>query len=419
MKQKIEHIFRHPLISGSAVIFFGALFGNVFNFIFSVYMISHLSSANNGTLIALISLINLPSLAVNSFAPTIINFAGPYFANDELTKVRGLYNQMGKLFFILNITLLIISLIFIPQISDFFHINDHFLLVLATVTVFIGLFNVLNSAFLQAKLAFKSMSALLIFSAVLKLGFGIVFVIVGYQVYGAVVALFLSTLIPFLLSFLPLKNILQKKAEKAPLQMKRLFRYSIPSAIAVLGMTAFITTDVLLVKHFFPPAQAGFYAGISLIGRVIFYFSSPIASVMFPLVVQKMSVNQQYTNIFFLSLLLVLVPSLAITGVYFFFPHVVLQIFHIKNISFYETNLLGFMGLYISLYAIVSILSNFYLSIKKTDIYIPITCAAVTQIILIWFYHATFFSLITISFTVLFLLFIVLLLYYPYATRQK
>ena len=53
---------------------------------------------------------------------------------------------------------------------------------------------------------------------------------------------------------------------------------------------------LILVKHFFSPHDAGIYAGLSLIGRVIFFFSAPIASVMFPVIVQKYARKENYEN---------------------------------------------------------------------------------------------------------------------------
>lgn len=418
MRKKLKAIIQHPLISGSSVIFLGTLLGNVFNFFFTVYMLANLSGADNGILAAVVSLITIPSLAAGAIAPAIVNFSGAYFAKNEIEKAHDLYAKIGKMYLMLGAIFFILFMLFIPQISVFFKIQSHFLLIIANIAIFMSFFSALNMAFLQARLSFTYISVLAVVGAMLKMSGGALLITMGYAVNGAVVALFISLLIPFLISFSPLKSFLKRRTEKSNIEIKKIVLYGLPSAMTVIGMTSFITTDILLVKHFFSLSAAGYYASISIIAKVIFYFSSPISTVMFPLVVQKINKHEKYTGTFGISLLLVLLPSVGITGAYFLLPNFILHIFHVKNISLYDIHLLGYFGIFISLYAVLSIMTNFYLSINKTKIFIPIIIAAIGQILGIYAYHTTFYAVILVSLTSTFLLLLSLLLYYPYATRE-
>src|SRR5579864_4922526 len=49
-----------------------------------------------------------------------------------------------------------------------------------------------------------------------------------------------------------------------------------------VGQVILGNLDILLVKHFFPPAEAGIYAAVALVGRVVFMLSWSIVSSMFP-----------------------------------------------------------------------------------------------------------------------------------------
>ena len=40
--------------------------------------------------------------------------------------------------------------------------------------------------------------------------------------------------------------------------------------------------DIILVKHFFPPIEAGVYAAVALVGRVVYMLSWSVVSSMFP-----------------------------------------------------------------------------------------------------------------------------------------
>lgn len=418
MKQKAKKILKHPLIAGSSVIFFGTLFGNVFNFLFTAYMIRFLPPGDKGVLFALISIITLPSLAANAILPSILSFAGKYFANNEISHVHGLYSKITKLYMYLGAAFSVLFLVCIPFLSSFLKIANYQLLLLANIVIFISFFTVINTGFLQAKLAFRFISLISILNAVLKLVVGVILVTLGFAVGGAVWALVISTILLYVLSFIPIRFVFDKKTVKEKVNTKELILYGLPSAIAMLGLTSFITSDILLVKHFFHPLEVDFYAGLAVISRVIFYFSAPIALVMFPLIVQKNARNENSNGIFLLSIFLVFIPSVAITVMYFLIPDFIMGIFGIKNIYIFNNNLLGMFGLFITTYAIASVLVNFYLSIKKTVVYLPTLIAALAQVVGIWFYHDSFLSVITVSLVTTLLLVIILLLYYPYATKK-
>lgn len=419
MKQKAKEFLKHPLIEGSTIIFLGTLFGNVFNFLYTIFMLRLLPSGDKGVLFALISIITLPSLAANAITPSIVTFAGSYFAKKDLQHVHGLYSKILKVYLASGMLFFLIFLLFIPFLSEFFKISNHQLLLLANVIIFINFFNTINSGFLQAKLAFGFISFINILNPILKLVSGILLVMLGFAVGGAVVAIVVSALISFIFTFVPLKFVFNKNAKKESVSTRELIIYGLPSAIIILGSTSLITTDILLVKHFFHPFQADFYAGISIIGRVIFYFSSPIAIVMFPLIVQKTSKNESNKGIFILSIFLVLLPSIVITAAYFLFPNLIMNVFGVKNINPGHWFLLGMFGIFISIYSVGSVLINYYLSIKKTNIYVPIIVSVAIQIIGIWFYHESFLSVIIISIIAVLLLVISLLLYYPHATKKQ
>lgn len=419
MKERAKQLIKHPLIYGTSVVIIGNLVANFFNFLFNLFMSRNLTIAEYGVLASIAALIAFPALAVGAITPMVVHFAGKYFATGELAMVRGLYLKISKWLVVLAIVVCSLFLIFIPQISAFFHINDVGILILTDVIIFFILISVMNGALIQAKLAFVFQSFLTLAGALTKIIVGTILVLGGFAIGGAVFAFFLSFLITYVVSFVPLKFIFDTKTKPVHIETKELFEYGIPSAITLIAMTSFISADIMLVKHFFHPDQAGIYAGLSLVGKVIFYLSAPIGSVMFPLIVQKYSKNENFTNTFKFSLLLVLIPSIILNVFYYLFPEFTILFFLKKTEYLAVSSLLWLFGIVITLYSLLTIITNFYLSIKKTIIFIPVLLGALLQIVLICLYHETFLQIVTISFWITFLLVFGLLLYYPYATQKK
>lgn len=418
MKERAKKLFSHPLIYGSSIVIIGNLFANFFNFLFNLFMSRNLSVADYGVLASIIALISFPSLAVGAVSPMVVHFAGTYFANGKLAMVRGLYVKMFKFLFGFALIICLLFWLSVPQIKDFFHINDTSILLLTNVIIFLIVITVINVALIQAKLAFFFQVFLSTIGAITKLVSGVVLVMAGYAVGGAVLSLLLTFLVTYLISFFPLRFIFHKKVQAVKINTRELFDYGAPSALTLLALTSLISADIILVKHFFSPTDAGIYAGLALIGKVIFYVSAPIGSVMFPVIVQKYSKNENFTNTFKFSLLLVIVPSFLMSLFYYVFPEFTILFFLKKSEYLTASSLLWLFGVFIALYSVLTIVTNFYLSIKKTRIYIPIIIGALLQAILIFNFHKSFLQVITVSTSITFLLVLSLLLYYPYATKK-
>lgn len=412
MKQKIINSIKHPLISGSMVVFSGSIVGSAINFFFNLYMSRNLSLADYGILASLISILSLFAVISGSAIPMIINFAANYFARKDYDHVRGLFKKATIYYSLLGFFVFLIFLIFPIQIGKFFNIHQSYLLILCGLCVLITFLSTVNGALLQANLSFRFISISNFIASISKFILGIGFFMLGWGVSGAMDALLVSLIISYLMTYYPLRFLFARGLNTPKINMKELFMYGAPAAIATFCITLFITTDIMLVKHFSPPDKAGIYAGLSLVGKVIYFLTAPISMVMFPLISQKHAKKENYNNTFLLSLVIVLIPSLAITIFYFLFPVFSINVFIKKKEYLQAAGLLGFFGIFITLYSLLTIFTNFFLSIKKTNIWIPISLAALAQLILIWFYHQSFYQVVMISVAITTVLLLFFIYYY-------
>src|SRR4029079_13968071 len=114
----------------------------------------------------------------------------------------------------------------------------------------------INIAYIQAKLAFGFQVFLSTISACAKLIFGFIFVSLGHAISGAIGALVVASTVFYIASFIPIRFVFNKKIKSVAINSKEIFRYGIPSALTLFGLTAFISLDILLIKHLFDPVQA-------------------------------------------------------------------------------------------------------------------------------------------------------------------
>jgi O-antigen/teichoic acid export membrane protein len=412
MKKFISPILNNPLLTGSALIFLGSNFGNVFNLLNTIYLTNHLTLSDYGTVASLISVTMLFTLPAGAAVPMLVNFAATYFAKNELSAVRGLFNQSTKILAVIGIVILLLFSIFSGFLAAFFQIQNTNLLVISGLCICIIYIGVINGALLQAKLAFNYVSFINFLGASVKFGLAVLFVSLGFAATGVMWAYFLSFLLPYLFTFIPLREVFKKHVKDVKTSTGQLFTYGAPASIALFSLTALTTTDLMVVKHFFNPNEAGVYAVLTVVGKVIFFLTAPIANVMFPIIVQKYTKAENYHKDFYLSLLMIAVPSVSVTLIYFFMPEISITFFNKQKEALTAAPFLGLYGIFISVYSILYIMTNFFLSINKTKISFPIAAAALLQLFLLWLFHETFQIVISISLSLSIVLLGVLLLYY-------
>lgn len=410
---------KNPLVSGSTVIFIGTFVGNIFNFLFNFFMARNLTVFDYGTLATLASVILLFGLAADAFMPSVIHFTGIYFAKKEIHKARMLFWALNKAFFITGGIILVALFVFNESIGRFLNINSPSLIFITGFSIFFAFLCVLNRGMILAKLSFSYISFLNFFHSLLKFMAGVVFVLLGMRVQGAMLAFFLGFLSYYILTFIPLKFVFNNKIVKNVVGIKEIFTYGAPSGLAMLGATLFITTDIMLVKHFYEAKEAGIYAGMSLLGRIIYFFSAPVASVLFPLVVQKQAHNERHSNLFYIAFAFVLISSLGITIFYFFFPEFSIRLLLKQEEYLVVKPILWIFGIFVMLYSLLFLVVNYYLSIRKIIIFIPIIFAALFQAGALWIYHGSFLTIIIISIISISMPLIFILAHYFFYGRNK
>jgi O-antigen/teichoic acid export membrane protein len=408
-----NYLLKHELISGSIYVFTGSIVSNLFNFFFSIFMSRNLTVEGFGILASTFSLIALIGIPAGAIVPTIVSFAGAHFAKEDYGSVKALLFGFAKPLLMVSLTVFFVFFILAGPIGNFFKISDHLIILIIGASIAFAYVGVMSNGLLQAKLAFKYMSIITLIGSALKFILGVGLVFLGFSTSGAVWAVFISGVIPSILGFVYLKSVFISKINtKDKINLKDILSYGIPSSLAVLGITSLASSDILLVKHFFDPLHAGIYAGLSLVGKVIFFFTGSITGVMFPLIVKKHARNENYNNIFKMAVAMVLVPSILISAFYFMYPDFSINFF-VKNATYRSaSDLLGLFGIFITTYSLITLFVYYFLSIKKTNVFIPVVFSAIVQSLLITFYHSSLFVVVMISLSVSLLLLATLIVYY-------
>lgn len=410
----LKKLIGHELITGSFFIFAGGMLANVLAFILNLFLARNLSYSDYAIFASLLSIVTLAAIPSGSFTSIIVKFATDYYSKGEKGKLKAFYLLFFKFVLSLSAIFVLISILFSPILISYLHLDSGLYAVAVGITIASFYLMNFHMAFLQSLLKFGFISFMNSFGGILKLFFGVGLVLLGFRAFGGLWAIFFMTTGMFLISFFPLRKILtaQKIKEKIALNRKEILEYSIPAFFVVLCMTSFTSSDVILARHFFSSETAGLYAGLSLIGRVIFYFTAPIPMVMFPLLVKRHSIGRGFINLFYLAILLVLLPSIAITALYFVRPNLVINIFLAGRNYLTVAPYLWLYGMFVTVFSVANLFASLFLSLNKTKIVYPVIAASVLQIVLINIFHRSFYDVIVYSLISVSLLLLMLTSYF-------
>ncbi|QQG47055.1 MAG: oligosaccharide flippase family protein [Candidatus Woesebacteria bacterium] len=406
--KKIKEVLNHPMASSSALLIFGSLGINVINLIYHFVMGNILGPVNYGTLLSLYSILYILSIVPLSSSVAIVKFISKSKSKKERMVV---YNAIKKLILYIAIFGSAFVVILSPIISNFLNIKDVVSTLLTAGVLFFSLITLVNQASLQGILKFMGVVLPNFVSSAIKLILGVVLVWVGFSVEGAMFAVVIGVAVAYILSQSMAKKHFSGNSKKE-FDLKPFFNYSKPVLLQAFAFTSLFTTDVILVKHFFSPFDAGLYAALSTLGKIVYFGASPVASVMFPYVSGKHSRGEKYIKVLWGALLLTASISFGVVVIYALFPNLVVKILYAKYIK--AVPYLVWMGAFIAFYTIANLLTNFFLSIDKLKIVLVPLFFAILQIILIWFYHNSILQVIQVSLIEMIFLCLILFTYLVY-----
>lgn len=369
---------------------------NAVNYIYHMIMGRVLGPSDYGTLAALISLITILAILPQSFSLAIVKFVS---AAKDKEEIKSIYNLFNKKIYYLSSCILILTLIFSNNISRFLNIKNVFLLYLISLAFFFLIPAAFYRAILQGMLKFKVLVTSIFSDTLVKLILGLSLVLIGYQVFGAILGILIASTVGWGVALYFLKDFRNKGRSNFSVRAKPILLYTIPVFFQFITLTSFYSADVLLVKHFFNSFNAGIYAAVSSLGKIIFFAAAPFTSVMFPIISMRNSKNEKFIKIFLLTIAITLGASIAVLFIYFVFPEFAISLLYGDEYLSGASILLPY-GLFVTTLSLAWVIINFNLSIGKIKT-VSIPCAgALLQIILILYFHDSLMQVVLVSLSV-------------------
>jgi O-antigen/teichoic acid export membrane protein len=258
-------------ISGGTILVISLMVVNLINFVFNAFLGRVLSFDDFGLITLINTFLYIAMIAFNALSTTVNHKIAYLSGENNLQKEQFFFKKTLKKTVFISILISLLWIIAIPFIDNFFKIGTYLVPLLFTPIITLGVITSIDKGFLQGTFRFQAVAIIITLEAFSKLVFAYLFVRINLN-YWTYVAIPLSIIFAFLLatSFTVEKNSEIQIHEKYVFPKKFFFA----ALLTGIASIAFLTIDVLLVKHFLSPTKAGQYALLSLIGKMVFFFGS-------------------------------------------------------------------------------------------------------------------------------------------------
>lgn len=411
----LSSITSHYLFKNSALVFVGSTAANFSGWLYHLFVGRILGPEKYAELSALFALFYILNVLSSVAQISLLKFFSVFKARNDYGQANTLFWTITKKIAIVEVVFAIVLLPFTPFLSAYLHISSYGYFLLVYIIFATSTIAVVGGAALQGFQRFMPLAVLSNIGMFLRLITGIAGAFFG--VGWTLIASIASNIGSYVLYFFPLRFIFRHKPKPITMSKQDAVRYAIPVLMTTLGITVLNSQDVLLVKHYFTSFDAGIYASLSVLGKIIFYASSAVGFVLFPLVAERKELRSDFRRSVLLGLVAVGTMSFAITVVYFLFPNIV--VLPLGPAFTGAIPYLGWFGIFVTFYTMATLLIQTLLAMGATKIWLITMTAAFIQYLLITLYHATLYEITYVNTLVAMILCSSLLIYYRYATKNS
>jgi O-antigen/teichoic acid export membrane protein len=300
---------RHKLLGGSLTLLAGSGLVGVTNLVYNVVTARLLGPTGFAHATAVYTLLMLASAITLSFQVVCAKYVASHETADEKAAIFAALHLRA---WVAGISLGLVLFVFNRVLTAYLNLPDPVLIsLLALGTAFYIPLGV-RRGYVQGVHAFGALAINFMLEGVVRLGGAFLLIHLGLGVKGAVLASVIAVIASYF-SAKPSPGVHSLGPELIPIS----FGEGLQAIVFFSGQVVINNFDIVLVKHFFSSDQAGIYAAVSLVGRLVNMCAWSVVNTMFPVSAAARSSDREARPVLFLSLGMVFfILSVLILGLW-------------------------------------------------------------------------------------------------------
>lgn len=394
----------------NSILLFALMMGaNVCNYLFQIIVGNLMeveSYAQVNTVLAIVSVLSIPTTIITMICARYIALS--VSMNNE-KGVSSVIRVLVKFTAIVALILVLAILLLMNGITKTFGLYSKWYVVGALIIAIVNLCFSITSGTLQGMKKFFPYGIQTILSASGKLIFSVVFVWIGWSVYGIVAAVAIGITLAIVYGLYHMghyvKEAIHDKGEKQ-INTGEFVRYAFGTIVAQGCVIALTNGDILLVKAYFSDTEAGLYSSAMVIGKIAMYVSTAVVATLFPMVVEKYEKGEDTIPLLKKAMLygggISVVCAIGMVTLGRFVIGILFGERYLEAISY-----LPAVCMYVVPLTFVTILMNYVLAVNKVKVFDSLMAVGLVAIIVLSLYlHETVQQLMVMCGCVLWIVFL-------------
>jgi O-antigen/teichoic acid export membrane protein len=300
---------KSQLLGGSLTLLAGSGLVGVTNLVYNVVTARLLGPTGFAHATAVYTILMLLSSITLSFQVVCAKYVAKSATEEERSNVFATLHQRS---WIAGLGIGVLLFVLKGPITSYLNLPDPFLITLLAVGTAFYIPLGVRRGYIQGIHAFGPLAINFMLEGVVRLGGVFLLIELGLGVRGAVLASVVAVIVTYFIA-LPSPSITTLSFRG----LKMSSGEGLQAIAFFAGQTVINNFDIVLVKHFFPPVEAGVYAAVALVGRLVNMCAWSVVNTMFPVSARAGGEEHDGSQVLFTSLLMVfLILSCLIFGLW-------------------------------------------------------------------------------------------------------
>ena len=267
-------VLQGRVVRGSAILLLSTGVVAATNLLYNIVIARMLGASGFGHASALYTLLMLMTAITLSFQVITSKFIA---RNSELLVRTQIYTSLLRRAWQVGLAIALLIAAGSAYLQSYFNLPAQHDLVLLAIAAAVYIPLGVRRGRMQGLYNFRGLAINVVVEVAVKLVGALLFLHFAMGVTGVMTAVLLSIVAAYIAS----EPGAEYRAIQGPIRVA-LFGEGMQAVLYFIGQVILSNLDILLVKHFFPPSEAGIYAAVALVGRVVFMLSWSVVSSMFP-----------------------------------------------------------------------------------------------------------------------------------------
>jgi O-antigen/teichoic acid export membrane protein len=411
-EEKQARSLLHKLLDGKVVFLLISTGVSGLNLIHNLLMGRLLSPAAYGQITFLNTLLLIIGLIPNAMQTVAARYGAVYKTKQNEQALNQLWRFGVKRAWIIGIIIAISVILASPLFVQYFQLRDIWLLLPIVIAIPFFVASGTERGILQGKEHYYWLSAAYLGEGIVRLGLGVLMTLLlmnaNRGLDAAVWTLAQSWVMIWFVGFVALRIIPTSKTNQAKIlaaednsEWTKLFGFT---AIALLGQALITNSDFVLVKTYFDSFDAGLYAAISVIGRIVYFGTMPLTVVMIPLIARQQAMGKSTSKLFWLLMGSGAVLCLGLIGASALFADTIVSLMYGAD-YLQAAYLLPLYTITAALFVMTNLLVTYRVALgKSSETWMPFV-AGIAQIIGVVLFHQSLETVIMVQIVIMTILF--------------